>query len=209
MNNRNSLYLCHALTGEAKRQYNKAYYREHEDYWPEWRKKNSLGAITGETRTESGVAGIKASEGAKNALNVIKGVKTPYQQTMSDMNELKQTIANMLASRNGTFYNTYYKNETVRSRNLKTQARMPGPTIRTPGYHSAVKQKVAEAEEKRRLEQEKRIRIRNRIASVYKLEWNEAQERAKKLPNRIVNGLKNAISSIKTSVSEAIRLGKK
>lgn len=38
MNNRHSRYLCHALSGEAKKRYNKKYYAENKQYWVDWRK---------------------------------------------------------------------------------------------------------------------------------------------------------------------------
>lgn len=181
MNNRES--LAHALQGEAKREYNKRYYEEHVNYWPEWREKNKNsggGGGSGWNDQHYGSGG-GSSFGSKSS-------KTEGSAK------------------------SYYNPRTERAARSKWYTEYYGPKPVTAGggkAQSAISERVTEALERVKLTQEKRIRIRDRIASVYKLEWAEAQERAKRLPNRIINSVKNTISNVASSFVEAIRLGKK
>lgn len=183
MPNTKSLHLCHALTGEAKHKYNVKYYAENKDYWPEWRKKMQLNAMTGAEKKNSGeeVSGISGDR------------------------KLGRTIKKATDLANSTSSNSFYANYygTAQQRGTPKVYAGSGASKR------AMDKKIAEVEEKQRLEQEKRIRIRNRIASVYKLEWAEAQKRAQRPLNRIVSKVKDALSTIKMSVVEAYHLGKK
>ena len=203
MPNTKSLHLCHALTGEAKRKYNVKYYAENKDYWPEWRKKMQLNAMTGAEKKNSGeeVSGISGDSKLGSAIRSATRYKAGDIST--DGKRVANAVEKLQRLENGTtassFYSKYYGTAQYRGSN---------PTARE-AYSRAVQKKLREAEEKQRLEQEKRIRIRNRIASVYKLEWAEAQKRAQRPLNRIVSKVKDALSTIKMSVVEAYHLGKK
>lgn len=223
MNNRES--LAHALQGEAKREYNKRYYEQNADYWVEYRNKHNNALTTGSTGTMSGTAGLMPSDGASDVLRKSKGAKTKAEQLadnfMAYLNEKKSytdisgaakkmtQLNNAAKSRSSKFYSDYYKPENVSIRNAKTRTSRGGSSIYIPGYKAGVQSRIDKANERLAEEQAKRIRIRDRIASVYKLEWAEAQERAKRLPNRIINSVKNTISNVASSFVEAIRLGKK
>lgn len=201
MNNHES--LAHALQGEAKREYNKKYYAENADYWREWREKHSHAG-----------AGASGSWDADSTKASPLASYSNYKKAEEAMRRKK--LGEKISSSGGTYTlngntSNYSPFAQQRSKSKYYEDRY-SPKPVSIGDGTALRAMAPlrrKAEERLQEEQEKRIRIRNRIASVYKLEWAEAQERAKRLPNRIINGIKNTISNIASTVVSAIKLGKK
>jgi hypothetical protein len=201
MNNHKS--LAHALQGEAKREYNKKYYTENADYWREWREKHSHAG-----------AGAGGSWGTDSTNTSSLASYSNYKKAEEAMRRKKSgekigpSGGTYTLSGNTSGYSSF-ADRNAKSKYYKDRY-SPKPVTAGDGTAlSALAPLRRKAEERLQEEHEKRIRIRNRIASVYKLEWAEAQERAKRLPNRIINGIKNTISNIASTVVSAIKLGKK
>lgn len=204
MQNRES--LAHALEGDAKRKYNAKYYQQNKEYWVEWRDKHkNSGRGGGSSWDDISSSGGHGTQGGGSSWdhqgsgggsswekkNPFHEIKPASESTKSYQNYRTQNAAT------SRFYKNYYDNTSTAIRNMKT------------GINRKITMAAERISQKQAEEQAKRIRIRNRTASIAKLEYEEQKRKANKFPYKVVNKVKSAISSVAMSLVDTWAQGKK
>lgn len=85
MNNKESVYLCHALSGEAKKVYNRKYYKKNKQYWVDFAKRKQSAKVSDSDGYDRYALGSSARPKISNSLP-----KVPSGYSKSQLAELKE-----------------------------------------------------------------------------------------------------------------------
>ena len=197
MNNRNSLYLCHALTGEAKREYNKRYYQKNKSYWPEWRAQNATPDRVGAGSGGHWGDGTVTTPKSDSPLGKNEMASYPNPNKTAAANRKTKWLTEYYSKRQGIdpqFADKKYWNAPYSDSNI----------TRKKTAYSKIEQR-----QQQRHDQLMRTLERNLVAADAKKAREEAERKAKRFPYNVVNAVKNKVNSIKMSLVDTWAQGMK
>lgn len=85
MNNKESVYLCHALSGEAKKVYNRKYYQKNKQYWVDYAKRKQSAKVLDSGGQDPYASSSSVGPKISNSLP-----KVPSGYSISQLDELKE-----------------------------------------------------------------------------------------------------------------------